>query len=291
MTEAAAAALSGLLAGLGVRRGDTVFLGVDMARVPMPRWPAALDRAAVRAREERLCAFLFDRLMDAIGPDGTLLVPTYSYRCANPDNAFVVEETESEVGPFTEWLRRRPGTLRSVHPVFSVAGVGRHAADILANTGRAAFGPGSPFGRLARFGARFVSLGVPFHLSVTYLHHLEQCYGCNHRYNKAFATPVFKGGHRLPGPFLGYMRWLGVDAGPDFRACERRLLAEGLMIERRWNGRVNQAVRVEDVDRIGNAMLDEDPCAFASRTVRVDLDERAVAANPSGDEVAVFRLT
>ena len=35
----------------------------------------------------------------------------------------------------------------------------------------------------------------------------------------------------MPGPFLGYMRWLGVDVGPDFRACEQRLLAAGVMRE------------------------------------------------------------
>jgi len=292
MTEAEASqVLSSLLADLGIRRGETVFLGIDMARLPLPRWPAALDRDAIRARADRLCAFLFDHVAAAVGPDGTILVPTYTYRCGNPANAFVTEETPSEVGPFTEWLRRRPDAIRSVHPLFSVAGIGPKAAAILEHTGGSAFGPTSPFGRLAGADARFVSLGVPFHLSVTYLHHLEQCYGCNHRYHKIFTTPVFKDGRQLPGPFLAYMRWRGLDAGPDFRGCEQRLLADGAMREIRWNGQVNQAVRVADVDRIGYTMLAEDPCAFASRGVRVDLDESATAANPVRDPVAVFKLS
>jgi aminoglycoside 3-N-acetyltransferase len=292
MTEAEASqALRNLLANLGVGHGDTVFLGIDMGRIPLPRWPTALDRDAMRERADRWCRFLFDHLIEAVGPRGTLAFPTYTYSCGNPANAFVAEETPSEVGPFTDWLRRRPEARRSIHPIFSVGAIGANAASIVDGTSGSAFGPASPFGRLAGLNASFVSLGVPFHLSVTYLHHLEQCYGCNHRYHKVFTTPVFKSGVRMPGPFLGYMRWLGVDVGPDFRACEQRLLSEGVMREIHCNGGVSHAVRAADIDRIGYAMLAENPCAFASRNVRVDLDETATAAAPVHDPVAVFKLS
>jgi aminoglycoside 3-N-acetyltransferase len=287
----AAQAMVDLLKSLGVKKGQTIFLGIDMGRVPLPAFPAALSREAIRAREEKWCAFLLDCLIESVGPQGTILVPTFSYRCGNPANPFSHEETPSEVGPFTDWLRRRPGTIRSVHPIFSVAGIGPNAGAILDNAGGAAFGPLSPFGRIAAFPTRFVSLGVPFHLSVTYLHHLEQCHGCNHRYHKVITTKVSRNGKEVAGPFMAYLRWRGINAGPDFSRCEKRLLAEGAMTEVMWNGRVNHAVDLAEVDRIGYAMLAEDPCAFASRPVRVDLDDAAVGAKPSGDPVATFRLS
>ena len=126
---------------------------------------------------------------------------------------------------------------------------------------------------------------------MTYLHHLEQCYGCNHRYHKIFTTPVIKGGVIQKGAFSGYMRWRGVDAGPDFKPCETRMLAEGVLREVYWSDYVNQAVLARDVDRIGYAMLTENPCAFVSRNVRVDLDETITATNPVRDPVAVFKVS
>lgn len=292
MTEVEASkALRSLLQELGVAFGETIYLAVDMARLPLPHWPAALNRNAIRAREDRWCAFLFNHIMEVLGPQGTLLVGTFSYSCSNPDIPFVVEETPSELGPFTNWVRQQPLSIRSLHPIFSVSGIGLNAASILTNTGGASFGSCSPFGRLAGMDARFVCLGVPFHLSITYLHHLEQCYGCNHRYHKIFTTPVIKGGVKQPGPFLGYMRWRGLDAGPNFLPCEIKMLSEGVMREVSFNGSVNQAVRAVDVERIAYAMLMKNPCAFVSRDVQVELDETATAADPLRTPVSVFKLS
>jgi len=283
--------LETMLTDLGIQQGEVVYLGIDMGRLPLPFWPATLDRESMRRRADHWCQFLFDHLMAAIGPAGTLVFPTFSYRCSNPDHVFVLEETPSETGPFTEWLRRHPDARRSLHPVFSVGAIGAAAKMLVEETGRSGFGPVSPFGRLSGLNARFVNLGVPFNQSMTYMHHLEQCYGCNHRYHKVFTTPVFRAGIQVPGPFLGYVRWLGLDARQGLIRCEQRLLAEGVMREVSWNGCVNHAVRATDVDRIGYAMLMENPCAFASRNVHVVLDESATASNPVGDVVAVFNLS
>ena len=122
--------------------------------------------------------------MEILGPEGTLLVGTFTYTCSQSSFPFILEESPSEIGPFTDWLRQQPDAVRSLHPIFSLAGVGVHASEILSQTGGSAFGPYSPFGRLANYKARFVNLGIPFSQSLTYVHHLEQCYGCNHRYNK-----------------------------------------------------------------------------------------------------------
>ena len=291
LTEAEASqALKSLLSDLGVVRGETIYLGIDMARIPLPHWPVELNRAAIRAREDRWCAFIFEQIMDVLGPSGTMLVGTFSYSCSNPAVPFVLEETPSEIGPFTNWFRQQSQAIRSLHPIFSVAGIGPLASEILTNVGGAAFGPCSPFGRLSGSDVRFVSLGVPFHLSITYLHHLEQCYGCNHRYHKIFTTPVIKEGVIQKGPFLGYVRWRGLDAGSDFKLCETRMMAEGVLREVNWNDCVNQAVLARDVDRIGYAMLTENPCAFVSRDVQVDLNETITGANPVRDSVDVFKL-
>jgi aminoglycoside N3'-acetyltransferase len=197
-----AAAIDRLIEKLEVGSGEIIYLGIDMARLPLPRWPTALTREAIRLREERWCAFVYERILNRIGSAGTLLVGAFSYSCSNPSVPFVLEESASEIGPFTNWVRRQSNAVRSLHPIFSVAGIGARAEEILGSVGSSAFGPISPFGRISTLAGRFVNLGIPFRQSLTYVHHLEQCYGCNHRYNKVLTTPVFKGGRRIERDFL-----------------------------------------------------------------------------------------
>ena len=287
----ASQALKTLLAGLGVTRGETIYLGLDMGRLPLPRWSAALSREGIRAREERWCAFLFDHVMDVLGPDGTLLLGTFSYACGNREIPFVLEDTPSEIGPFTNWVRRRPEAIRSVHPIFSVTGIGANAQKILTQTGAAAFGPCSPFGRLASHHVRFVNLGIAFRQSLTYVHHLEQCYGCNHRYNKVFQGQVYVKGQRVDQQYLGYMRWRGVDASVDVGPLEDELRRSGVLREVDLPGLFGQSALVSDIDHIGYAMLTQNACAFSSRNVRIDLDDDAVSANQDSGPIVVFKLS
>lgn len=291
MTEVEASkALRSLLNELGVARGETIYLAIDMARLPLPHWPAALNRNAIRDREDRWCAFLFEHIMEALGPHGTLLVGTFSYSCGNPEIPFVVEENRSEIGPFTNWVRQQHQSIRSLHPIFSVAGIGPNAADILTNTGGAAFGPCSPFGRLAPHGARFVNLGIPFRQSLTYVHHLEQCYGCNHRYHKTFSGVVVQNGRKVEREFLGYMRWRGVDAGVDVGPMEEALKKAGLLREVSQPRLFGQSAQAIDIDHIGYQMLIEDSRAFSTPKIRVDLDDSMVAAAPGKHPVTTFKL-
>ena len=199
-------ALPRLLDSLAIEKGEVIYVCSDLAKIPLPQISSDLSPYAIRAREDRWCEFVFQSLIEKIGPSGTLLVPTFSYKCSSPSIAFSPKETPSEVGPFSNWLRRHPNAIRSLHPIFSVTGVGKDASLILNDCGKAAFGPSSPFGRLEEFRGRFVSLGVALHHSLTYAHHLEQLAGCGHRINKNFFTAVKTDGKVPDGPFWAFVR-------------------------------------------------------------------------------------
>ena len=224
MTEAEARdQLRNILAALEVRRGGTVYLGIDMGHVPLPCYSAELTRDTIRAREEKWCAFVLRVLREALGPEGTLLVATFTYSYAGQGVPFVLEESPSEVGPFTEYFRRQPDTIRSLHPLHSISGVGRHAHAILDNVGKAEYGAMSPYARLGEYDTKLLCLGAALAASITYVHHLEQTYGINHRYTKAIDTPVYRNGERVPGPWLCFMRYLGVATMLRHEHIEERL--------------------------------------------------------------------
>ena len=81
-------------------------------------------------------------ILDVIGPSGTLVVPTYTSQVARFDIDFVLEETP--MGIFPEFVRTRPGAVRSVHPLLSLTAYGADAERICTDDGTSAYGPDSP---------------------------------------------------------------------------------------------------------------------------------------------------
>jgi aminoglycoside 3-N-acetyltransferase len=280
-----------LLDRLQVSRGETVCVGIDMGHVPLPSWKVPLSRETMRQVRARSCEFVLAQLMDRIGPDGTLLVPTFSYSCSRPGARFYRSSTPSEVGPFTEYVRTRPEAIRSLHPIFSMAGIGRNAEAILTQTGGAGFGPASPFGRMEQFGTRFLSLGISFTQWVTYVHHMEQSYGCNHRFNKVIEAQVDDDGKIVDRVWLAYLRYLSVESSNDLRPLEKALFENGALLKVVSDDDISDSVLLKDVNRIGYRMLAEDPCAFASPKVLVHFDETELTGAPVAAAVARLKIT
>ena len=99
---------------------------------------------------------LIDELLAAVGPDGLVVMPTFTY-----DNETFTPETPGRTGALTEVFRRRPEAVRSDHPTYSVAAIGAGAAEVLDGHARAgATGVYSPLGRLAAAGGLVLLLGV-----------------------------------------------------------------------------------------------------------------------------------
>jgi aminoglycoside 3-N-acetyltransferase len=101
-------------------------------------------------------------LLEALGPQGTLLMPALSYRMVGPKSpVFNVLTTLSCVGALPEYFRTRPGTQRSVHPTHSVSGAGRQAQELLGEHIRSTTpcGPYSPFAKLPEVGGQILFLG------------------------------------------------------------------------------------------------------------------------------------
>lgn len=290
MTEAEAReTLRSQLASVGVRPGDTVYLGVDMAHVPLPDYPASLNRESIRAREEKWCSFLLDVLRDTVGADGTLLAPTFSYAYARAGVPYDHEQSPSETGPFTDYLRRQPDAIRSLHPLNSISGIGPKASEILDDAGRSGYGARSPFARLGACDTKFLFLGTPLGRALTHAHHLEHMYGVNHMYHKLYSFPVHRKGAEVPGPWLCFVRYLGVGIEPRIAALEERLRATGLLAETGSPALPVQLAHSRDVEEVGYRMLDEDPRAFAAGDIEVQIDSPGSAEQPVSPGTVRYR--
>jgi aminoglycoside 3-N-acetyltransferase len=102
-------------------------------------------------------------LIDAVGPAGTLLMPTLTYELAYAtDPCFDQLRSPSSVGALTELFRNHPGVRRSLQPTHSVAGVGPAFDALVLDhiSDPTPCGPRSPFHRmLFRDDAQVLFLG------------------------------------------------------------------------------------------------------------------------------------
>ncbi|WP_435209661.1 aminoglycoside N(3)-acetyltransferase [Streptomyces sp. bgisy034] len=239
------------LRSLGLRPGDIVLVHSSLRRI---------------GPTERGAATVVDALRAAVGPEGTIVVPTFTaansltspiYRertrgmTAQEIDAF--KETMPGFDPATtpsdgmgvvaELLRQMPGTRRSAHPQTSLAASGPKAAELTRDHPLDChLGEASPLGRLCQAGARVLLLGVGFESCTAF--HLGE-YRLPHppprRYDCVVADGRPVGGN--PGRQWVWFEDVALDDGDFARLgawLERRRTDAGASVVRR--GRVGGGI-------------------------------------------------
>jgi aminoglycoside N3'-acetyltransferase len=96
-------------------------------------------------------------LVDAVSPGGSVFVPTFNYG----NDPYHPATARSFDGVVTEFFRKLPGAVRSLHPTHPLAGMGPHAQAILEGHHTVhAFGAGSPCWKLWEINAWVLLIGV-----------------------------------------------------------------------------------------------------------------------------------
>ncbi len=248
------------LAAAGLRKGDVVHVQSDLRRIGPVDAPMTRDD---------LCEFYLRAIQEVIGSDGTLTVCTSFEDYGRYGTPFVREESPSRLGLFSEYVRTRPGALRSVHPILSVAGLGARAEELCGGTHYDGFGWSSPWGRLHRANAKIMTLGMGRNGGgTTFFHYVEKLYGVPYQYTKLFTAPVFSDGKEVPGPFTMSVRYLDFSIVNTPVRVKTRLVELGEAIEVptgrafTWCANANRIV-----DRM-MAMFDEDRWTMLERPPR-----------------------
>jgi len=149
------------LRAIGVEEGDVMFFHSSLRSLG---WVEGGAEAVVEA------------FLEAVGPEGLVVVPTLTFTFAHGDLArfaFDPKETPSRVGKITDTLWRRPNAFRSAHPTHSIAGIGRRAEELVQGHDRTStFGKDGPYRRYVDWGAKIMFLGVDMRCNTT-LHAVE----------------------------------------------------------------------------------------------------------------------
>lgn len=198
---------------------------------------------------------VIDAFLEAVGEGGNVVMSTLTMW----DKPFDPLNTPSAVGKISEVFRRRENALRSLHPVHSVAAIGKDAPYITGGheNCETGCGEGSPYYKLKELKGKIVLLGVDMDRN-TIMHCLEEAIDARYLWtldipaptyirdyrNKTFTLKKFPPGHR------------------DFLKITP-MLREGEALTEGFVG--NAPVKVIDIDKlfdIGLQILKEDPLFF-----------------------------
>lgn len=230
---------------LGVRAGDAL-----LAHSSLSRFGHVVGGAEA----------VIDALLDAVHPEGTVMVPTHTWdRIGAGNPAFDVRHTACCVGLIPETFRARPETYRNLHPTHSCAAIGPLTHELLDahETQVTPCGAKSPYQRLMALGGRgkIVFLGVDLRVNTSF-HALEEIAGVPWLFDRfEMLYTVDHEGRRLAVP----SRRHASDMPRDFERMEPILESGGVLVK----GRIGEAqVRVVDaagMEGLIVPMLAEDP--------------------------------
>ena len=226
-----------------ISRGDAVYVISDMFD---------LSKAYHEAGAKLDLNVLIDGLWDIVGPEGTLLFPTFNWDFCK-GIGFDVLKTPCKTGALPKAALKRDDYVRTAHPLYSFAVKGRLTSEFTAIDPPNAFGKGTIFELLEKYDAKALAIGVSALSGFTYIHHVEKTVGVDFRYDKNFtADYTDRNGNTSVKTYSMYVRDLNLDPRHinGFEPLEKIMLDKGI-IRREYYGNVMcSSLKVNDTTSV-----------------------------------------
>lgn len=224
---------------MGVERGDIVLVHSSLTSIGYVEGGAGA---------------VMDALLETVGDEGTIVMSTLT-GWAEP---FDAAKTPSAVGKISETFRLRSDAHRSLHPVHSVAAVGRHAEYItsghdLCETG---CGPGSPYYKIKDLGGKVMLLGVDMDRN-TIMHSLEEEIDARYLHTLDIPAPTY-----MPEGTATFTLKKFPPGHRDFLRLTPFLRKRDALTEGKMGNAVVKVMDVRQVFEIGLELLRDDPLFF-----------------------------
>jgi aminoglycoside 3-N-acetyltransferase len=192
-------------AALGLTAGDTVLVQASLMDLGIPDIPVRDLPAAV-----------YGSVRDCVGEHGTLCLATFTFGSTRGET-YDPASSATRNGVLAEYARRRPGALRSRHPIQSVVAEGPAAPLICANDPRSGYDPRGPFGVLLALDAKLLLIGRTNVDTGSLAHYAEEAMRVPYRRWKEFRVPYRATDGVVERDFLMYVRDSASDPVIDLR--------------------------------------------------------------------------
>ena len=162
----------------GLEKGDAVWIASDMKNL--------LYECISHDDDKDLNVFL-DGIIDIIGPEGTILVPTFNWNFCQ-GKTFDYYKTPCKTGSLGKIALKRDDFKRTKHPIYSFAVWGKDKEELCARDYKSSFGIESPFTYCREKNAKNIFIDVECQHSFTFVHYVEEMEGITYRYLKDFTA-------------------------------------------------------------------------------------------------------
>ena len=145
--------------------------------------------ASLRIKKKDKLNIIFKTLKKTMNKNFTIFAPAATLNLCNTNQVFDPLNTPShEMGPFSEHIRSKK-SIRSLHPLWSIVGVGKNSKS-LKNVSKHAYGHGSPWSIMLDLDFTQLNIGTHPSKAVTLIHHVETIMGVPYRFNKEFRQKI-----------------------------------------------------------------------------------------------------
>lgn len=186
----------------GVSKGQTIMVHTSLSRLGYVCGGAQI---------------IIEALLESVGGNGTIMMPTQSWKNLDPTTGVHWEEPEkwwqiirdnwpaydkditptNTMGAVAEMFRKWPGTLRSDHPARSVAAKGKYAEYLTVNHDLSnIFGDDSPIGKLYELDGYVLLIGVGYDKN-TSLHLADVRAKYPGKHDSTEYSAILENGHRV----------------------------------------------------------------------------------------------
>lgn len=244
MLKLVPSALEDALRDVGLEAGDSVMIHAAIQFLGRPEGGVSMYAEVLRR---------------VLGPEATLVVPTFNFGFAK-GQPFERAETPSDgMGALAEFLRCLPTARRSWHPLQSVAAVGPLADELTCQDTPSAFDPGSPFERLVKHDFKLLLLGADIEY-VSLVHYCEQRCEVPYRYWKDFTGRA----HGLERTYRMYVRDLETNPQVEQARIQAELERQALFRQVSLGYGKVASFRARDFVRVTEDILARDPWGLIS---------------------------
>ncbi|OMF96839.1 AAC(3) family N-acetyltransferase [Paenibacillus sp. FSL R7-0337] len=161
-----------------IQRGDILLIGSDITRLAI--------EASKNGERVDFDVFI-NSFLDKIGPEGTLLFPTFNWGYCS-EKPFDYFHTVSLTGALTKAALKRSDFFRTKHPIYSFAVWGKHKEYLCGLRNESSFGSDSPFAFMHRERAKMLIIGLDYQRSFTFVHYVEEVEQVPYRFKKHFTS-------------------------------------------------------------------------------------------------------
>lgn len=248
---------------IGIKKGDVLMVHADLAR---------FGKLGEITDKKEFANVFINAFLKVIGENGTLIVPTFTYSFCNSE-VYDKENTPSKVGLFTEELRKRKDAFRSLHPIFSVAAIGKRAKELTSNLSKNSFGKGSIYDKFSKIkNSKYVIFGVDY-FSCTQVHYIEEKFKVPYRYVKKFKGKIKDNNKTYNDEYEYYARHLDQDSMPSFDKIENHLFKKGLLKKIQLGDAFISCAKISDICRESEKILKKDPDCFLGKANMLEFEK------------------